>query len=222
MNHNISVVLLGAGRSKRFISSQIKQNILVNKRSILDYSRLFFNKYFPKSNIFIVVNKKVIINKLKTNEKKIYGSSSRLKSLHLALKNILQNNIQTKYTLIHDIARPILNITDIKRLVASMKLGVDASTLGYPLTNALKEVKKNKVHSNLYRDNLWSSFTPQIFKTDKLYESIEKIINDGYDIDDDIEALMMCNFKCSIIRSSPDNIKITFLEDIEVIRSYYD
>jgi 2-C-methyl-D-erythritol 4-phosphate cytidylyltransferase len=79
MNHNISVILLGAGRSKRFISSQIKQNVLVNKRSILDYSRLFFNKYFPKSNIFIVVNKKVIIEKLKTNENKIYGSSSRLK-----------------------------------------------------------------------------------------------------------------------------------------------
>jgi 2-C-methyl-D-erythritol 4-phosphate cytidylyltransferase len=128
------------------------------------------------------------------------------------------NNIRTKYTLIHDVARPILNISDIRKLVASMKLGVDASTLGYPLTNAIKEVKKNKVYSNLYRDNLWSSFTPQIFKTDKLYESIEKIINDGYDIDDDIEALMMCNFNCSIIRSSPDNIKITYLEDIEVIR----
>ena len=218
MNNNIAVVLLGAGSSKRFISSQIKQNILVNKRSILDYSRLFFNKYFPKSNVFLVINKKVIINKLKTNEKKIYGSSSRLKSLHLALKNMKLNNIQTKYTLIHDVARPILNISDIRKLLASMKLGVDASTLGYPLTNALKEVKKNKVYSNLYRDNLWSSFTPQIFKTDKLYESIEKIINDGYDIDDDVEALMMCDFKCSIIRSSPDNIKITFLEDIEVIR----
>ena len=218
MNNDISVVLLGAGSSNRFISSQIKQNILVNKRSILDYSRLFFNKYFQKSNIFIVINKKVIINKLKTNEKKVYGSSSRLKSLYLALKNMQQNNIQTKYTLIHDVARPILNIRDIRRLVASIKLGADASTLGYPLTNALKEIKKNKVCSNLYRDNLWSSFTPQIFKTDKLYESIEKIINDGYDIDDDVEALMMCGFKCSIIRSSPDNIKITFLEDIEVIR----
>jgi 2-C-methyl-D-erythritol 4-phosphate cytidylyltransferase len=218
MNHNISVILLGAGRSQRFISSQIKQNILVNKRSILDYSRLFFNKYFPKSNIFIVVNKKVIIKKLKTNEKKIYGSSSRLKSLHAALRKILQENIQTKYTLIHDIARPILNIADIKRLVASIKLGADASTLGYPLTNALKEVKKNIIDSNLFRDNLWSSFTPQIFKTDKLYESVEKIIEGGYDVDDDIEALMMSNFKCSIVKSSPDNIKITYLEDIEVIK----
>ena len=44
------------------------------------------------------------------------------------------------------------------------------------------------------------------------------IINGGYDIDDDIEALMMSDFKCSIVKSSPDNIKITFVEDIEVIK----
>jgi 2-C-methyl-D-erythritol 4-phosphate cytidylyltransferase len=74
------------------------------------------------------------------------------------------------------------------------------------------------VRSNLFRDNLWSSFTPQIFITDKLYQSVEKAINDGYDVDDDIEALMMSDFKCSIVKSSPGNIKITFLEDIEVIK----
>ena len=66
-----------------------------------------------------------------------------------------------------------------------MKSGIDASTLGYPLTNALKDVKNSKVLNNLYKDRLWSSFTPQIFKTTKLYESIVKIISSGYDIDDD-------------------------------------
>ena len=152
------------------------------------------------------------------NENVIYGSSSRLKSLHVALENIFQNNLQTKYTLIHDVARPILNIDDIKKLIASMKTDIDASTLGYPLTNALKDVKNNKILNNLYKDKLWSSFTPQIFKTKKLYESILKIISNGYHIDDDIEAMMINDFNCSIVRSSPDNIKVTFLEDIEVIK----
>ena len=99
-----------------------------------------------------------------------------------------------------------------------MKSDIDASTLGYPLTNALKDVKNNKILNNLYKDKLWSSFTPQIFKTTKLYESIVKTISNGYYIDDDIEAMMMNDFNCSIVRSSPDNIKVTFLEDIEVIK----
>lgn len=218
MNKNITVVLLSAGFSKRFNSNKIKQNIFINKKSILDYSRSFFNKYFSESNIFIVINKKVVIKKLRANEGIIYGSSSRLKSLYSALRNIFENNQQTKYTLVHDAARPILNINDVERLVKSIRTGVHASTLGYPLTNALKEVNNNKVQNNLYKDMLWSSFTPQIFRTTELYESIEKIINDGYDVDDDIEACMMSNFKCTIIRSSPDNIKVTFLEDIEVIK----
>ena len=218
MNKNISVVLLGAGSSRRFKSSQIKQNVKINKVSILNHSRLFFNKYFPESNIFIVSNRKVVINKLKNNENVIHGSSTRLKSLHVALENIFENNLQTKYTLIHDVARPILNIDDINKLIASMKSDIDASTLGYPLTNALKDVKNNKILNNLYKDKLWSSFTPQIFKTTKLYESIIKTISNGYHIDDDIEAMMMNDFNCSIVRSSPDNIKVTFLEDIEVIK----
>lgn len=218
MNNNISVVLLGAGSSRRFKSKLIKQNVIINRVSVLNHSRIFFAKYFSKSNIFIVSNKKVVINKLRCNEHIIHGSSTRLKSLHVALEKIFQNNLQTEYTLVHDAARPILNIDDIKKLIRSMKPSVDASTLGYPLTNALKDVKNNKVLNNLYKDQLWSSFTPQIFRTIKLHKSIEKIISDGYHIDDDIEAMMMNNFNCSIVRSSPDNIKVTFLEDIDVIK----
>ena len=62
MNKNISVVLLGAGSSRRFKSSQIKQNVKINKVSILNHSRLFFNKYFPESKIFIVSNSRHIVS----------------------------------------------------------------------------------------------------------------------------------------------------------------
>ena len=46
--------------------------------------------------------------------------------------------------LIHDIARPILNITDIEALINEMKYNIDGSSLGYPKTNAIKEIK-NKI-----------------------------------------------------------------------------
>ena len=51
------------------------------------------------------------------NEKKvILGSSSRIRSLSKCLKHLDKNNLFTKYMLSHDIARPILNITDIEAL----------------------------------------------------------------------------------------------------------
>jgi 2-C-methyl-D-erythritol 4-phosphate cytidylyltransferase len=133
------------------------------------------------------------------------------------MKFMFDNNLQTKFTIIHDIARPVINITDIKKLINSLKPGIDGSTLGYPITNALKEVDKKNINYNLYRNDLWASFTPQIFKTNILYESLINANKGKISIDDDIELLMMNNFKCTIIKSSPDNIKATYIDDIKVL-----
>ena len=218
MNQNISVVLLGAGKSGRFKSNTIKQNFFINNKSIVDYSRDFFSKNFPKSKIYLIINNKVIVKKIRSNELVIYGSSSRLKSLYQSLEYIFKNNLQTKYTMIHDIARPALNINDIKKLIKSMKAGIDGSTLGYPLTNAIKEVKKNLIMNNICRDNIWSSFTPQIFNTEKLYVSVCNMMDNDYMVDDDVESLLISNFKCSVVKSSPNNIKVTYIEDIEALK----
>jgi 2-C-methyl-D-erythritol 4-phosphate cytidylyltransferase len=217
MNHNISVVLLGAGFSKRFKSNQLKQNIIIKNKSLLDHSRDFFGKYFDTSKIYLVVNNKVKIKNIRKNEKIILGASSRLKSLREAMRYIYNDNLQTTFTMIHDVARPVININDINKLINSFKPNIDGSTLGYPITNALKEVDKKNINYNLYRSDLWASFTPQIFKTNILYKSIINTNRSKINIDDDIELLMMNNFKCTIIKSSPDNIKATYIDDIKVI-----
>jgi 2-C-methyl-D-erythritol 4-phosphate cytidylyltransferase len=217
MNHNISVILLGAGSSKRFKSNQLKQNIIIKNKSLLDHSRDFFAKYFDTSKIYLVVNNKVKIKNIRKNEKVILGASSRLESLREAMRYINNDNLQTTFTMIHDVARPVININDIKKLINSFKPNIDGSTLGYPITNALKEVDKKNINYNLYRSDLWASFTPQIFKTNILYKSIINTNRSKINVDDDIELLMMNNFKCTIIKSSPDNIKATYIDDIKVI-----
>ena len=217
MNHNISVILLGAGSRKRFKSNQLKQNIIIKNKSLLDHSRDFFAKYFDTSKIYLVVNNKVKIKNIRKNEKVILGASSRLESLRKAMRYIYNDNLQTTFTMIHDVARPVININDIKKLINSFKPNIDGSTLGYPITNALKEVDKKNINYNLYRSDLWASFTPQIFKTNILYKSIINTNRSKINVDDDIELLMMNNFKCTIIKSSPDNIKATYIDDIKVI-----
>jgi 2-C-methyl-D-erythritol 4-phosphate cytidylyltransferase len=184
---------------------------------LLDHSRDFFAKYFDTSKIYLVVNNKVKIKNIRKNEKVILGASSRLESLRKAMRYIYNDNLQTTFTMIHDVARPVININDIKKLINSFKPNIDGSTLGYPITNALKEVDKKNINYNLYRSDLWASFTPQIFKTNILYKSIINTNRSKINVDDDIELLMMNNFKCTIIKSSPDNIKATYIDDIKVI-----
>ena len=217
MNQNISIILLGAGFSKRFKSNKLKQNIIIKNKSLLDYSRDFFKRHFKYSKVYLVINKKVDVNNIYENEKIIFGSTTRLKSLCEALNFMFMNNLQTKYTMIHDIARPIINIADVNKLINSLTPGVYGSTLGYPITNALKEVNKKNINYNLYRDDLWAAFTPQIFNTKKLFESITPLNKNNINIDDDIELLMMNNSKCRMIMSSPDNIKATYIDDIKVL-----
>ena len=99
-----------------------------------------------------------------------------------------------------------------------MNRKLDGSTLGYPITNALKQVNDGIVCENIIRDKLWSTFTPQIFRTTKLIDSLDKCITNKDDIDDDIEALLLNNLKCSIVLSNPTNIKITYISDIKAIK----
>ncbi len=218
MNKDVSVVLLGAGKSKRFDSNTLKQNVKIHNKRVIDYSVDFFRKHFNTSKKYFVINNKIQLETLTKNEHVLYGSSSRLKSLNNCLNYISRNNLQTKYLLVHDIARPILDIADIKKIIREIYKKVDGSTLGYPLTNAVKEVKNYTIFYNINKSNLWSTFTPQIFKMDKLCYSVNKCLAEKHDVDDDIEALLLNSLKCSMIMSSPTNIKITYKSDINYIK----
>ena len=218
MIKDISVVLLGAGKSKRFDTNTLKQNVKIHDKRVIDYSVDFFRKHFNVSKKYFVINKKIQLKALTENEHILYGSTSRLKSLNNCLNYISRNNLQTKYLLVHDVARPILNLADIKKIIREIHKKVDGSTLGYPLTNAVKEVKNNTIYYNIHKSNLWSTFTPQIFKTEKLYKSVKACLDENYDVDDDIEALLLNSLKCSMIMSSPTNIKVTYKSDINYIK----
>ena len=218
MSKDISVILLGAGKSSRFESTVIKQNFKINKKSIINHSRDFFRTNFPRSKKILAINNQVKISSQRADEYIVNGSSSRMMSLKKCLDYICINNLQSKYTLVHDVARPVLCINDVKKIINEVKNKFDGSTLGYPITNALKEVKNGIVCENVLRDKLWSTFTPQIFKTTKLIDSLDKCIRNKYDIDDDIEALLLNNLRCSMVLSSPTNIKITYVSDIKAIK----
>ena len=218
MIKDISVVLLGAGKSKRFDTNTLKQNAKILDKRVIDYSIDFFRKNFKVSKKYFVINKKIQLKTLAENEHILYGSTSRLKSLNNCLNYIFSNNLQTKYLLVHDVARPVLNLVDIKKIIREIHKKVDGSTLGYPLTNAVKEVKNNTIYYNIHKSNLWSTFTPQIFKMEKLYQSVKACLDEKYDVDDDIEALLLNSLKCSMIMSSPTNIKVTYKSDINYIK----
>ena len=53
---------------------------------------------------------------------------------------------------------------------------------------------------------------------EKLYHSVKACLDEKYDVDDDVEALLLNSLKCSMIMSSPTNIKVTYKSDIKYIK----
>ena len=96
-----------------------------------------------------------------------------------------------------------------------MKYNIDGPSLGYPKTNAIKEIKKNKI-TQIYHvivcGRLLHHKYSKLFNFITQYRHTVCLIN--YMVDDDIETLLLNNLKCSIIKSSPTNIKVTYISDI--------
>ena len=62
------------------------------------------------------------------------------------------------------------------------------------------------------------SFTPQAYIFTKLLEAYNVIIDKKIQVDDEIEAMAQLNYKVKIIRTSIDNIKLTYIDDLDVIQ----
>ena len=60
------------------------------------------------------------------------------------------------------------------------------------------------------RDKLWSTLLEYLER--QTIDALDKCITNKDDIDDDIEALLLNNLKCSIVLSNPTNIKITYIK----------
>ena len=76
-----------------------------------------------------------------------------------------------------------------------------------------------QVTGNIKRDNLYMSFTPQIFNFSKLFLAYTDIIKKEQSVDDEIEAMTKSGHKVKLMKSSPRNIKLTYQDDLEVIKA---
>ena len=220
-NNSFDAVILAAGKGTRYKSLKPKQYIKINNKNLIDIAVDKISKIKEIRNIFIVVDNKksYSIPSSSTNLFLINGGNTRTKSVYNALKYISTIEQLPKKVLIHDAARPCVSSEDMKKILYHSRNLITGVSPGYPLTNALKRVNKNLiVIDNIRRNNLFMSFTPQAYIFTKLLEAYNVIIDKKIQVDDEIEAMAQLNYKVKIIRTSIDNIKLTYIDDLDVIQ----
>lgn len=222
-----TAIILAAGKGKRMNSNINKQYIEINNKPILAYTLEKFQESECIDEIVLVVGKedieyveKEIKNKycFKKINSVVEGGVERQDSVYEGIKKVSND---TDIILIHDGARPFVNITDIRKLVNEIATH-KACILGVKVKDTIKIVDNHGYIVNTPdRKNLYAAQTPQGFLKNIIVKAYEKGINENkFFTDDSMLVEEYLNTKVKIVEGSYENIKITTKEDIDIAKRY--
>ncbi len=238
---NNFLILLAAGKSSRFKDKQKKQFVKIKNKPLFTFSLDKFIKSGVINKYIIVLPKaeiKIIEKYLRENYKKLFesnkinlviGGFERFDSVYSALcfieNNFLINNELN--VIIHDSARPFVDVKDIKKMSKLIKKYKSIS-LACSLVDTLKIINKKSdvmiVKETINRDKICSIKTPQGFSFKLLLSAYKNFIlnKKNIKITDDLQIIEnFSNKKSYLLNSNPYNIKITNKEDLKLFKLFY-
>lgn len=242
-----TAVVLAAGQGKRMGSRVYKQYLLLHEKPLIYYSLKAFEESTVDEVVLVVGKgeidycKKEIIEKydLKKVRHIVEGGAQRYHSVACGLRAIKD----TDYVLIHDGARPFLDLGIIERSKKAAKT-YQASVIGMPVKDTIKLADSQEfAEKTPNRERIWMMQTPQAFfyplvfqayetllevEQGKIGESDKTLLNpnkiellrekwEQVNITDDAMVVeLLSDVPVKLIRGSYENIKITTPEDLRI------
>ncbi|MDR2860757.1 MAG: 2-C-methyl-D-erythritol 4-phosphate cytidylyltransferase [Elusimicrobiota bacterium] len=212
------VIIVAGGIGKRFKSSLPKQFINLNGKPVFLWSVKTFLRIPCVKKIIMVVPANMLEDlekKYKRLKKTVWtsGGKERFDSVREGLKLIDKTS---DLTAIHDAARPLTNIKDIKA-VFETALKTKAAIAAQKTQDTIKTAANGKIIKTLDRKVLWNAQTPQIFDTKLLIKAYSKKI--GANTTDDSQLIENLGEKVSIVEVKFPNFKITSKQDFKAAQT---
>ncbi|MEC8315683.1 MAG: 2-C-methyl-D-erythritol 2,4-cyclodiphosphate synthase [Pseudomonadota bacterium] len=220
----ISVIICAAGDGNRLNSANPtpKQYLVVNGKSIIEYSIDKFIELDIIENIVIAINpshSQYALDIIKKDAYKdkvfiIHGSNTRLKSVMKGLEYL--NASETTHVFIHDAARPNFSQSLPNNLIKAAE-GHHGSIPIIEASNTIKQFKNEKLNT-LDRSSIVESQTPQFFEFMAIYDSYRNLANltTGVNhVTDDAQVAELAGLKVNTFKDSKKNYKITFHDDLD-------
>ncbi len=206
-----TALIVAAGSGSRSQLNESKVLFKVNDKPIFLYS---VETYLALGYQVILVVAKNDLDTIKTyvddNVKLVIGGKTRSDSVRSGLAEVI-----TPYVYIHDAARPMVSIEDIKKVESALELH-DAVFLAEPVTSALKLYNNHHVESK-DRNQYILAQTPQAFLTEKIkYAYIRNTKH--YDDDIGLYQAFYPDEQVEVILSKKANPKLTYPEDFKAFK----
>lgn len=125
------------------------------------------------------------------------------------------------WVLVHDAARPCVDLADIDKLIAQVVATEDGGILAAPVRDTMKRGNDTAlIDETVDRENLWHALTPQMFKVQPLHDALSGAMKAGISITDEASAMEWAGCKPKLVIGRMDNFKITQPEDLALAAFY--
>lgn len=218
---SFSVVIPAAGIGKRVGASLPKQYLKLLDRTIIEHSILPFIAHpeIKKVIVSIAKNDRWFTHLPMASHPKIHlveGGRERVDSVMNALTTLPDD----EFVLVHDAARPCVQVSDIDKLLQHAKVTRTGAILAYRVRDTMKRADiMGSIKHSVDRQNLWHALTPQLFNKQDLSEAIASV-DARHKVTDEASAMEMSGQKVTIIEGRSDNIKVTQAEDLRLAEFY--
>lgn len=107
------------------------------------------------------------------------GGDTRADSVVAGLQYVLDKCKPDTWVLVHDAARPLIHLSDVKRLSdAVYNSGAIGGILATPVQDTLKQADEYYcVERTVSRHDLWQAQTPQLFRVGELSQAMQSAID---------------------------------------------
>ncbi|HZI83766.1 MAG TPA: 2-C-methyl-D-erythritol 4-phosphate cytidylyltransferase [Casimicrobiaceae bacterium] len=213
-------LLLAAGSSMRFGGGVPKQYVPLDGVPMLRRTIDALNDSIVLEKIFVVLapDDKVYaerIGNVRGVEAVHCGGATRADSVKNGLAAIGRHAAAEDWVLVHDAVRPCIDVGTLNRLLHELDEEPVGGLLAVPLVDALKRAETGaglRALSTEPREGLWCAQTPQMFRYAILQHAFRNA--DCARLVDEAQAVEALGVRPRLVRGSPDNIKVTYPEDV--------
>jgi 2-C-methyl-D-erythritol 4-phosphate cytidylyltransferase len=211
-----------AGGSSRFGGAEPKQYALLAGVPILRHTIRGLNESIALEAVFVVLARDdghyaQRIGDLPGVMPLYCGGPTRAESVANGLAAIGQYVAAEDWVLVHDAARPCVDVATLHRLLNELEDEPVGGLLAIPLADTLKRAESGaglRVASTEDRAGMWCAQTPQMFRYAILQHALRQAY--GKTITDEAQAVEALGVKPRLVLGSPANIKVTYPEDLEL------
>ena len=214
-----TAIILAAGRSERMGSGVDKAFLSLVDKPVVAWSLMAFEKCADIDRIVLVVRKEQLLASkavvkmfgISKVDKIVAGGTKRQESVAAGLAAC---ELDTRYVVVHDGARPLITPETISDVVKAVKRS-PAVTVGRPVVDTIKACEKGvTVSQTIPRTKLWSVQTPQAFQVKELRAAYKALGKD--EVTDDCMAVERNGVAVRIVESLKPNFKITVPDDLQM------